>query len=43
MNNWGSRVDALEEEQTSRLLDDYQVNTTNVNDFNWNPNIVMYL
>ena len=43
LNNWGSRVDALEEEHTSRLLVDYQVNTNNVNDFNWNPNIVMYL
>lgn len=43
LNNWGSRVETLEEEQTSRLLDDYQINTNNVNDFNWNPNITMYL
>lgn len=43
LNNWGARVETLEEIEGEVLPEEYEVTTENVNDFDWSPNVSMYL
>ena len=43
LNSWGARVEKLEELSVQKSIKDYEVNSENVNNFNWNPNITLYL
>ncbi len=43
LNNWGCKTEEIEELNTEKSLRDYEVTTENVDKFNWNPNITLYL
>ena len=43
MNDWGARVEKLEELEKGFSIKSHQVNTENVDSFNWNPMVKMYL
>lgn len=39
----GAKIERLEEMPTGKAVEEHQVTTKNVNMFNWNSNITMYL
>jgi len=43
LNNWGCKIEEIEELYIEKSLNDYEVTTENVDKFNWNPNITLYL
>eukprot|EP00747_Dinoflagellata_sp_TGD_P031481 gnl/TRDRNA2_/TRDRNA2_135306_c0_seq1.p1 gnl/TRDRNA2_/TRDRNA2_135306_c0~~gnl/TRDRNA2_/TRDRNA2_135306_c0_seq1.p1 ORF type:complete len:203 (+),score=29.65 gnl/TRDRNA2_/TRDRNA2_135306_c0_seq1:137-745(+) len=43
LNNWGAQADSLQEFESGIKIEDHQVNTTNVDQFSWNPNVTMYI
>ena len=43
LNDWGATVAIVVELDEGPLVEDHQVHSGNVNQFNWNPNVVMYL
>jgi len=43
LNNWGCKTEEIEELDIEKSLRDYEVTTENVDKFNWNPNITLYL
>lgn len=43
LNSWGAHVDKLEELSSGIAFEDHQVNTDNVDNFNWSPNVTFYL
>ena len=43
LNSWNAKVTSLIEEPEGWTLDQHQVNTDNVDDHNWSPNVKMYL
>jgi len=43
LNDWGAKVESLEELTQGLNWNEHQVTTANVDTFSWNPNVVMYL
>jgi len=43
LNNWGARVDDLKEEKSGQTPAQHEVNTANVDKFNWAGGVEMYL
>ncbi len=43
LNSWGAYIENIREEGSDKSITDYQVNTDNVDDFRWNPDIEMYI
>ena len=43
LNSWGACVEQLMEEREGSPVEAHQVHTENVDKFNWNPNIEMFL
>jgi hypothetical protein len=47
LNSWGAKVTDLKEiksdDSSSMEIQDHQVHTSNVDGFNWNKNVTMYL
>ena len=43
LNNWDCHIKEITELSIDKSLKNYEVTTENVNNFNWNPNIIMYL
>eukprot|EP01102_Stenamoeba_stenopodia_P005418 TRINITY_DN16049_c0_g1_i1.p1 TRINITY_DN16049_c0_g1~~TRINITY_DN16049_c0_g1_i1.p1 ORF type:complete len:119 (-),score=26.86 TRINITY_DN16049_c0_g1_i1:33-389(-) len=43
LNDWGAKVDSIEELSHGLNWNEHQVTTANVDSFQWNPNVVMYL
>jgi acylphosphatase len=43
LNDWGAKVENLVELQSGSPVEKHQVTTSNVDTFDWNPNVKMYL
>lgn len=43
LNSWGCKIDKIEEISQEKDFHSYQVTTDNVDNFNWNPDITLYL
>eukprot|EP00730_Choanoeca_flexa_P017035 TRINITY_DN8152_c0_g1_i1.p2 TRINITY_DN8152_c0_g1~~TRINITY_DN8152_c0_g1_i1.p2 ORF type:complete len:113 (+),score=13.36 TRINITY_DN8152_c0_g1_i1:55-393(+) len=43
LNSWGATVTSLESIPDPSVFSNHQVTTDNVDKFNWNPNVTMYL
>ena len=43
LNNWGAKVDRLEELTSGMAFEEHRVTTANVDDFKWNPNVEFFI
>ena len=43
LNSWGAQVEALQKLSKIIPIKEHQVTTENVNDFNWSPDVEMYI
>jgi len=43
LNDWGACIEDLVELEEKVVAENYEVTTENVDDFEWSPNVTMYL